>query len=132
MYLDQCIDIIPKAQIFNYAADNLYSIFTPYYPTFMNSFIPDSAIVARIAELAKLSFTEEEKEVFTREFGQILGAIEEINTLDLSGVEPLTHVLDLPDILRADESTPSLSVRDALKNAPQKNETFFKVPKVLE
>jgi aspartyl/glutamyl-tRNA(Asn/Gln) amidotransferase C subunit len=52
--------------------------------------------------------------------------------LDLDGVEPMSHVLDLPNVFRDDISSESLSVKQALENAPNKNETFFKVPKVME
>jgi len=92
----------------------------------------DSKTVKRIAELSRLSFTDTEIDAFTHEFATIVHAIEAINTLDLNGVEPMSHVLDLPNVFRDDISSESLSVKQALENAPNKNETFFKVPKVME
>lgn len=88
--------------------------------------------VKRIAELARLSLDESEIESFTSEFAAIVNSIDAINSLDLDDVEPMSHVLDLPNVFREDIATESLSVKEALANAPQKNETFFKVPKVME
>ena len=92
----------------------------------------DSKTVKKIAKLYRLSFTDAEIDAFTHEFATIVHAIDAINTLDLKGVEPMSHVLDLPNVFRDDESSESLSVGQALENAPNKNETFFKVPKVME
>lgn len=87
--------------------------------------------VQRIATLAKLSFTEEELEKLTVDFSNILGYMEEINKLDLSGVEPMTHISDTVNVFREDVVVPSVSTEDALRNAPKRNDSFFKVPKVL-
>lgn len=92
----------------------------------------DRTTVERIAELARLSLDEQEIESFTSQFQAIVNSIDAINSLDLDGVEPMSHVLDLPNVFRDDISAPSLEVKEALENAPQKNETFFKVPKVIE
>ena len=92
----------------------------------------DAKTVKRIADLSRLSFTDAEIEAFTHEFSSIVHAIDAINTLNLDGVEPMSHVLDLPNVFREDIPAESLSVKQALENAPNKNETFFKVPKVME
>ncbi len=92
----------------------------------------NSKTVKRIAELSRLSFSDAEIDAFTHEFASIVHAIDAINTLDLEGVEPMSHVLDLPNVFRDDIISESLNVKQALENAPNKNETFFKVPKVME
>jgi aspartyl-tRNA(Asn)/glutamyl-tRNA(Gln) amidotransferase subunit C len=87
--------------------------------------------VEHIAELAKLEFTDAEKEKFTHQLNKILEYMEQLNSLDTTGVEPLSHVIELSNVLRADEVKPGVSTDEALKNAPAKNERFFKVPKVI-
>jgi Asp-tRNA(Asn)/Glu-tRNA(Gln) amidotransferase C subunit len=77
----------------------------------------NSETVKRIADLSRLRFTDSEIEAFAEEF---------------SGMEPMSHVLDLPNVFREDVPSESLSVKQALENAPSNNETFFKVPKVME
>jgi aspartyl-tRNA(Asn)/glutamyl-tRNA(Gln) amidotransferase subunit C len=87
--------------------------------------------VEHIAKLARLEFTEEEKEKFTRQFNEILSYIEQLNKLDTSTVEPLSHVIELNNVFREDEVKPGLTPDKALMNAPAKTEKFFKVPKVI-
>ena len=88
--------------------------------------------VEHIAKLAKLSFSEDEKEKFTEQFNEILSFMEKLNELDTSSVEPLSQVIELRNVLREDNVKPSLPTQDALKNAPEKDERFFKVPKVID
>ena len=92
----------------------------------------NSETVKRIAELSRLSFNESEIDAFAQEFSSIVKAIDEINSMDLDGIEPMSHVLDLPNVFREDVPNESLTVKQALENAPSHNETFFKVPKVME
>jgi aspartyl-tRNA(Asn)/glutamyl-tRNA(Gln) amidotransferase subunit C len=87
--------------------------------------------VEHIAQLARLEYSDSEKEGFTHRMNQILEYIEQLNTLDTSNVEPLSHVIELKDVFREDESKPSVSTEEALKNAPSRTEEFFKVPKVI-
>jgi len=87
--------------------------------------------VEHIATLAKLEFTDAEKEKFTHQMNQILEYMEKLNSLDTSNVEPLSHVIELSNVFRTDEVKPGVSTEDALKNAPASNEKFFKVPKVI-
>lgn len=87
--------------------------------------------VEHIAELARLEFTEEEKEKFTKQFNEILSYIEQLNKLDTSNVEPLSHVIELANVFRKDDVKPGLTTDEALQNAPAKTEKFFKVPKVI-
>ncbi len=87
--------------------------------------------VEHIAKLAKLEFDEDEKVKFTQQFNEILAFMEELNKLDTSNVEPLSHVIELQNVFREDKVRPSTATEDALKNAPAKTDKFFKVPKVI-
>jgi aspartyl-tRNA(Asn)/glutamyl-tRNA(Gln) amidotransferase subunit C len=91
--------------------------------------------VEHVAMLARLSFSDEEKKALTRQLNDVLTYMEQLNTLDTSDVEPLSHVIELsPDaggMFREDELKPCVSREDALKNAPTKLKEFFKVPKVI-
>jgi len=87
--------------------------------------------VEHIAELARLEFTEEEKGKLTAQLNSILAYMEQLNTLDTSAIEPLSHVIELSNVFREDVVKPGLATDDALKNAPAKTESFFKVPKVI-
>lgn len=88
--------------------------------------------VEHIAQLAKLNFTEDEKVRFTEQFNEILSFMEKLNELDTTNVEPLSHVIELQNVLREDTVKPSLPTEEALKNAPAKTDRFFKVPKVID
>ncbi|MBI3579598.1 MAG: Asp-tRNA(Asn)/Glu-tRNA(Gln) amidotransferase subunit GatC [Ignavibacteriales bacterium] len=87
--------------------------------------------VEHIAQLARLEFSEEEKQKFTHQLNDILAYAEQLNKLDTSKVEPLSHVIELSNVFRDDTVKPGLTPEDALKNAPAKSEKFFKVPKVI-
>lgn len=87
--------------------------------------------VEHIAKLARLEFTEDEKQKFTHQMNQILTYVEQLNKLDTSKVEPLSHVIELSNVFRSDVAKPGLSPDEALKNAPAKTDKFFKVPKVI-
>lgn len=87
--------------------------------------------VEHIAQLAKLKFTDAEKETFTHQMNQILEYVEQLNRLDTSGIEPLSHVIELQNVFREDVAAPSTPTVEALKNAPSHTDEFFKVPKVI-
>jgi aspartyl-tRNA(Asn)/glutamyl-tRNA(Gln) amidotransferase subunit C len=87
--------------------------------------------VEHVAALARLSFSEEEKQKLTAQLNEILRYMEQLNTLDTTNIEPLSHVIELQNVFREDVQRPSLPREEALKNAPSKTEEFFKVPKVI-
>ena len=87
--------------------------------------------VEKIANLARLYITEEEKEKYTRQLNVILEYMGQLNKVDTSNVEPLSHPFELTNVFRDDEVQPSLPVDEALKNAPEKSGNYFKVPKVI-
>ena len=87
--------------------------------------------VEHVAKLARLEFTEEEKEKFTHQLNEILAYVEKLNELDTSSVAPLSHVIELFNVFREDVARPSSPQEEMLKNAPERTEKFFKVPKVI-
>ncbi|MBE0538486.1 MAG: Asp-tRNA(Asn)/Glu-tRNA(Gln) amidotransferase subunit GatC [Ignavibacterium sp.] len=87
--------------------------------------------VEKIAELANLKFSDAELESFTPEMNEILTYMGKLNELNTENVEPLAHPVEQTNVFREDELKPSITTEDALKNAPAKDETHFKVPKVI-
>lgn len=92
----------------------------------------DSKLVKHVAYLARLELKEEELEKFTGQLSGILDYMEKMQALDTQSVSPTSHAMPLQNVFREDKVTPSLSVEEALKNAPAKEGNFFKVPKVIE
>jgi aspartyl-tRNA(Asn)/glutamyl-tRNA(Gln) amidotransferase subunit C len=87
--------------------------------------------VEHVAALAKLEFSAEEKIALTSQLNTILEYMDQLNRLDTTAVQPLSHVIDLKNVFRDDARIPGVSRNEALRNAPAHNEVFFKVPKVL-
>ena len=88
----------------------------------------DREQVLHVARLARLELSEEEVARMTGELSAILDHIEKISTLDLDGVPPTSHVVDVPNALRPDEPRPCLPREVALANAPAVDEDGFSVP----
>jgi aspartyl-tRNA(Asn)/glutamyl-tRNA(Gln) amidotransferase subunit C len=86
--------------------------------------------VLHVAELARLRIPEDEIEGVRAELGAILEAVSKVAELDLSGVEPTSHPLDLVNQWAEDEPRPSLPREDALANAPDPADGSFRVPAV--
>jgi aspartyl-tRNA(Asn)/glutamyl-tRNA(Gln) amidotransferase subunit C len=84
--------------------------------------------VLHVADLARLALTDEEIERLGDQLGAILEAVGKVSELDLSGVEPTSHPLELVNVWAGDEPLPSLSPEEALANAPEREKTFFRVP----
>lgn len=92
----------------------------------------DHATVRKIASLARIAVTDEQVEAMVPELNNILGWIEQLGEVDTSAVQPMTAVIPNHQRLRDDVVTDG-DVRDAvLKNAPQAEQGFFTVPKVIE
>ncbi|MEM3585763.1 MAG: Asp-tRNA(Asn)/Glu-tRNA(Gln) amidotransferase subunit GatC [Candidatus Jordarchaeaceae archaeon] len=87
--------------------------------------------VEHVAWLAKIKLTEDEMNTFTKQLNEILNFFKKIDEIDTSNIAPTFHVLDLVNVLRDDVVEPSLSIEDALKNAPQKEDSFIKAPRIL-
>lgn len=88
--------------------------------------------VIYVAELARLEFGEEEIQKFTDQLGNILEYIEKLSELDTTGVEPTSHVLDISTPLREDRVEEWITPEEALQNAPEREDDFFTVPKVID
>ena len=88
--------------------------------------------VEHVALLARLELTEEEREQFTTQLNSILEHFEALTELDTSGIEPTSHVIALPSVLRDDETRPSLPTEEAMANAPDRVAETFRVPRIVE
>jgi aspartyl-tRNA(Asn)/glutamyl-tRNA(Gln) amidotransferase subunit C len=88
--------------------------------------------VEHIAELARLTFKVDELESFTRQLNDILAYMDKLNELDTSNVEPLSHPVERVNVFREDIVKPSIDREEALRNAPERSDLFFKVPKVID
>jgi aspartyl-tRNA(Asn)/glutamyl-tRNA(Gln) amidotransferase subunit C len=92
----------------------------------------DAATVRHIARLARIAVTEAEVEALAPELNNILGWVEQLQEVDVAGVEPMTAVIPNSLRLRDDEVTDGDRRDDVLKNAPAAEHGFFAVPKVIE
>ncbi|WP_456430883.1 Asp-tRNA(Asn)/Glu-tRNA(Gln) amidotransferase subunit GatC [Thermosulfuriphilus sp.] len=88
--------------------------------------------VRHVAHLARLEFDDQEIEVFTRQLGQILEYVRQLDRLDTAEVSPTTHTLALTNAFREDEVKESIKIDEALANAPEREGRFFVVPRVLK
>jgi aspartyl-tRNA(Asn)/glutamyl-tRNA(Gln) amidotransferase subunit C len=87
--------------------------------------------VEHVALLAHIELSEQEKAQFTEQFNDILEYFKKLDIVNTEGVEPTYHVLDLSNVSRTDETKPSLSTEEALKNAPKKEKKFIKAPRIV-
>lgn len=87
--------------------------------------------VEQVARLARLDISETEKEMFANQLSSILSYVEHLKTLDTTGIEPTATMLDQVIACRDDVVRPSLPVDRAMANAPEPDEGFFGVPKII-
>ena len=88
-------------------------------------------LVDRIATLAKLEFNGEDKQKIISDLNQIISFVEKLNELDTTGVEPLVYMTDEVNVLRADVARKTITHEEALRNAPDHDSDFFRMPKVI-
>lgn len=88
--------------------------------------------VEDVALLSRLEMTAEELDAYSGQLNAILEYADILNKLDTKGIEPTAHVLPLKNVMRPDEVKPSLLRELALSNAPEAEDGYFKVPKVME
>lgn len=88
--------------------------------------------VEKVAALSRIHVTEEEKEKLTGDLSKILDYIKKLEKLDISSVEPTSHVLPLKNVFREDKVTHQLTQKQALSIAVEQKDGAFKVPKVIE
>jgi aspartyl-tRNA(Asn)/glutamyl-tRNA(Gln) amidotransferase subunit C len=87
--------------------------------------------VEYVAGLAKLEFSEAEKRKFAKELDKIIKYIDQLKEVDTLNIPPTSHIIPMENVLREDKVEPSLSQDEALANAPDKKDGYFKVPKVI-
>lgn len=88
--------------------------------------------VSYVANLARIELTGKELEHFTGQLDRILEYVHLLKELDVSGLEPTSHVLEMKNVYREDKVRPSLTAPEAIKNAPDKEENLFKVKKIID
>lgn len=87
--------------------------------------------VRHVAQLARLDFSAEEEAQMAEELSQILDYVDKLDELDTSGVPPMSHVLDVTNVCRADEVSERIDRAEALEPAPEADDEYFRVPKVV-
>ncbi|WP_420387804.1 Asp-tRNA(Asn)/Glu-tRNA(Gln) amidotransferase subunit GatC [Roseivirga sp.] len=92
----------------------------------------DKEKLKKVAHLARLNIKPEEEDQLLKDMGEILNWVEKLREVDTEGVEPITHMTQEVNVLRNDEAEISISRKEALKNAPDEDGKYFKVPKVLK
>ncbi len=92
----------------------------------------DAATVKRVAHLARISVSDDEADALRGELNAILGFVEQLNEVDITGVEPMTSVLPMAMKKRSDTVTDGGKADDILANAPAREGHYFLVPKVVE
>ena len=93
----------------------------------------DKSTVDRLAKLSKLEFSEEEKTEMVEDFKKMVGFVDTLKEVNTEGVKPLIYVNEgVTNVLRDDKVERMLSSEDALKNAPEKDTSYIKVPKVVK
>ena len=88
--------------------------------------------IEKVARLARLELSGEEKETFSNQLEQILGHMEQLNKLDTTRVEPTSHAIPVCNAFREDEARPSFPRDDVLGIAPAREDDHFKVPRIIE
>lgn len=89
-------------------------------------------VLDKMAHLARLEFDDKDAEKMMQDMTAIVSWVEKLNEVDTTGVEPLTTMSHEVNALREDKVQTELTREEVLKNAPLKNEDYFRVPKVLE
>lgn len=86
--------------------------------------------VEHVAKLARLEITEEEKELYTKQLGDVLKYVDQMNEVDTTGVKPMAQVIDFSNVVREDVPELEISKEALMSNAPEEENGFFKVPKI--
>ncbi len=86
--------------------------------------------VEHVAKLARLELTEDEKEMFTHQLGDVLAHVEKMNEVDTTGVKPMNHPIDFVNVMREDKKIYENTREELMANAPDVEGDYFKVPKI--
>jgi len=92
----------------------------------------DKETLEKVAHLARLQIKPEEEDQLLKDMGEILNWVDKLSEVDTEGVEPLTHMTQEVNVFRVDKVEKTIERKDALKNAPEQDGQFFKVPKVMK
>ena len=88
--------------------------------------------IEKVARLARLELTEEERRTFGNQLEQVLTHMEQLNRLDTTGVEPTSHAIPIHNAFREDETRPSFPREEVLGIGPEEEDEHFKVPRIIE
>jgi aspartyl-tRNA(Asn)/glutamyl-tRNA(Gln) amidotransferase subunit C len=88
--------------------------------------------IEKVARLARLELSEEEKKTFGNQLDQILTYMEQLNRLDTTGVETTSHAIPVQNAFREDETKPSFPGEEVLDIGPDQEDGYFKVPRIIE
>jgi aspartyl-tRNA(Asn)/glutamyl-tRNA(Gln) amidotransferase subunit C len=94
--------------------------------------VVNDKLVEKLAHLSRLEFDAKEKEEIKTDLQRMISFVDKLNELDLTDTEPLLHMSDNINVLRADEVKGSVTREEGLKNAASHDDRFFKVPKVIK
>ncbi len=92
----------------------------------------NDALVEKLAHLSRLEFNASEKAEIKNDLQKMISFVDKLNELDIADTQPLLHLTDEINVLREDEVKVSISHEEGMKNAPEHDGTYFKVPKVLK
>ena len=87
--------------------------------------------IKHVADLARLTFSEEELQSFFKQLNDILTYVDKLGELDTAGVEPTFHAIELDTPYKSDEVHQVITKEESLSNAPEREEDFFVVPRVI-
>ncbi len=88
--------------------------------------------VLHVAKLARINLSSQEVAKFANQLGDIIGYVQKLNKLDTTDVQPTAHAVPLKNVFREDKARQGIKPEEALKNAPDKEDNFFRVPRVLD
>lgn len=86
--------------------------------------------VEHVAKLARLELSEEEKVKFSKQLGDILKYVEQMNKVDTTNIEPMSHAIPIVNVMREDKVVTEQTKEELMANAPSKEDGFFRVPKI--
>ena len=92
----------------------------------------NNKLIQDIAKLSKLKFDDSAEEKMKADLEKMIAFVDKLNEIDTEGIDPLIYMSDEVNVLREDKVTEETSQEDALKNAPEKDSDYFKVPTVLK
>ena len=92
----------------------------------------DKDLILKLEKLSRLKLSDTERTTIQKDLSSIIGMVEKLQELDLSEVEPLVYITDEVNVLRKDEVKHQVDRAKALSNAPDNNDAYFKVSKVID